>query len=182
MGVNFNAMFTHSYNFNEIKAIPDTINNNGQMVYLNNIVYENSHSKWELPEAYSELDFNIGGFVTVIGPNFLELTFGQYLCSLHHVIRWSTFISNKEAQMWLRNICYELSSVLGNPMYIPDNYDDCLTFVLEEGNHQDVNRFLQKNFGSPNKTIESLNEKNEDLGFNGYQGYYIDTFADLKKE
>ncbi|MFS1512659.1 hypothetical protein VQL36_09505 [Chengkuizengella sp. SCS-71B] len=178
MGVDFQAIFTHSYKLSEIIKLPAILNENKTLQQIN----DNTTDKWRWVDTDLELVFNRELFIDLVGPNDLDITFGKNLCVLYPGYRWKQFITNEHIQFKLRRICYELSHLFETPLYVPEIYE-CDGFVMDGKTMVDVKSYMYRRLGPPSPSIDVIIEKeNEFEEFHGYEhGYLIDDFRDFKK-
>lgn len=170
MGVNFTALYFKTFNIEELNNIPNTLQNDTS---LNNLLASHEQKCWEwLCDEDELLDtFMYFGSVTLVGPNDMKIEIGKHLCELFHTTRWEEFRQNNDIQMWLRKVCFRLSKVFGNPIYIPQIHD-CISFVVDEKDEIQIEHFLKTSIGD-GKAIQAISSSR------GNNHYFFDDFHDV---
>lgn len=193
MGVDFSAVFQHSFDFTSIEHFKVELVKEVRFPHMTRCIKEvnehNPHLKrqWSLTreriiESYRSDPFDpvvIGDeeYIQVDGPGGFSFIFNRFICEFSPCFRWYSFIENPELQLEIRNICKEIADYFGYhfAIYMGDNY--CALDYVFEGRDMDYYKTaLKRRFGPSKTTINELIEKSES-GWKS-KGYFVDYFKE----
>jgi hypothetical protein len=194
VGVDFSAMFQHSFDLRSIEQFKEELIKGTKFPKVVRCISEvNQHNlhlvrPWSLcreriieSRNYGPFDpdrFADDEYIEINGPGGFSFTFNKNICEFRPCFRWYSFIENKELQFEIRTICKEISNYFGYnfAIYMGDNY--CASDYVFEG--RDIEYYkaaLMRRFGKSKNTISELIQRFSE-GWKS-EGYFIDTFSDL---
>lgn len=180
MGRNVTANLGHRLDEEGIITLCEALNR-GELRQVNLMagVLEGQGGVWK------RIPGDTGEPVEIDSPGGMSFTFFEKVCYVHLLIRWNTFILNKEMQEQVRRGVYDLASYLqaSYAIYVSDNEDpeSAVLDVLYDDPRRDLDEtreWLRSRFGEPQKHIADLVRQAGEHRV--YKGYYIDTFQILK--
>ncbi|MCL6602995.1 MAG: hypothetical protein K6T94_08995 [Paenibacillus sp.] len=194
MGVDFSAIFQHSFNLSSIEHFKDELIKGEKFPRVVQCISEvNQHNPhlvrpWSLSREriieshnYGPFDpehFSDDEYIEVGGSGGFNFTFNKNICEFSPCFRWYSFIESKELQSEIRTICKEISNYFGYnfAIYMGDNY--CASDYVFEGRDMEYYKAdLIRRFGKSKNSINKLIQRSSD-GWRS-EGYFIDYFSDL---
>lgn len=185
--MNFTAYFSHIFQNDELARWVKDLNEKPDTFplikeFIDELLQYNPKDKGK---QWRIIPDNLGGTIEVIGPCGISLTFSEKVCFFHHYFRWRSFLLDRDVQLLLRNVCYELMNILNSSfvIYVPDNAvkeSNILDFLWEDED-KDIyfmKDWLQTNCGYPKNSIKEIYKESDDYWES--DGYFIDQFKDFQ--
>ena len=172
MGVNFNALFSHTFDDSTILSVPDLLNNDQKLAdkVKRHEFYIREIKPWYWDIDWSDISNEASHSLQAQDVwdsyrNYLEVRHGTYwsirfsrrICLVSYPKQWYEFLMNNSSQTGFREFCRELARIFNSPraLYLPDSAYSTANiryksdYEFESTTLEQLEGYAVRNFGLP---------------------------------
>ncbi|MBX7219387.1 MAG: hypothetical protein K1Y36_05540 [Blastocatellia bacterium] len=196
MGVDFQALVGHNFDFEDLLTLPDHLNRTWSQVQEFLPIIEGypapnakAPRQWQWKSLDGKLSFEkeleTTGSIWLDGPDGFFFSVGVQAIVINHGCRWWHYLTDSQVRHKLGQVCHHIGRVAVSDLviYIPDSFYECSSAsdLVDEGKSiAEILAWLHGKVGNPARDCSDITPEERFSGWGGNR-YFVEE-VELKKK